>query len=75
MAVSVKTLEIKSRFILAYYGVELQDEIKSFNRILEWKTYSGAKKFLMNNEFILNGELLNKDNIDIVELRELKQDD
>lgn len=74
MAVSVKTLDIKSRFILAYYGAELQDEIK-FNRILEWKTYSGAKKFLMNNEFILNGELLNKDNIDIVELRELKQDD
>lgn len=75
MAVSVKTLEIKSRFILAYYGAELQDEVKSFNRILEWKTYSGAKKFLMNNEFILNGELLNKDNVDIVELKELKQDD
>lgn len=75
MAVSVKTLEIKNRFILAYYGAELQDEVKSFNRILEWKTYSGAKKFLMNNEFILNGELLNKDNIDIIELKELKQDD
>ena len=74
MVVSVKTLEIKSRFILAYYGAELQDEIKSFNRILEWKTYSGAKKFLMRNEFILNGELLNKDNIDIIELKELKQD-
>ena len=72
MAVAVKTLEIKSRFILAYYGVELQDEVKSFNRTLEWKTYSGAKKFLIRNEFILNGEILNKDNIDIVELREVQ---
>lgn len=74
MAVAVKTLEIKSRFILSYYGAELQDEVKSFNRILEWKTYSGAKKFLMRNEFILNGEILNKDNIDIVELREVQDD-
>lgn len=73
MAVAVKTLEIKSRFILAYYGAELQDEIKSFNRNLEWKTYSGAKKFLMRNEFILNGQPLNKDNIDIIELRELEK--
>lgn len=73
MAVSVKTLEIKSRFILAHYGAELQDEIKSFNRVLEWKTYSGAKKFLINNDFILNGQLLNKDNIDIIELREIEK--
>ena len=75
MAVAVKTLGIKSRFILAYYGAELQDEVKSFNRTLEWKTYSGAKKFLMRNEFILNGKLLNKDNIDIIELKELEQND
>ena len=73
MAVAVKTLGIKSRFILSYYGAELQDEVKSFNRTLEWKTYSAAKRFLMNNEFILNGELLNKDNIDIVELKEVEE--
>lgn len=71
--IRVQLVKVKSRFVLTLNGKELVYNTPSFNKKMEWKNYCLAKKFLMNNEFYLNGELINKDNIVITELKEQGQ--
>lgn len=66
----VKVVKTKSRFVLTLNGKELAYDTPKFNKKMEWKNYCSAKWFLKDNEFYLNGELINKDNIVIKELRE-----
>lgn len=71
--IDVILVKTKSRFVLTLYGQELVFVSPQFNKKLEWKNYNYAEKFLMNNEFYFNGELINKDNIAITELKEQEQ--
>lgn len=68
--VDVKLVKPRSRFVLQHYGAELVYKIPSHGQRLEWKTFNGARNFLFEHSFYYNGYELNKDNIDIVELKE-----
>lgn len=71
--VDVKLVKPRSRFVLQHYGEELQYKFLSYGKRLEWKTFNSARKALFEHTFIYNGYELNKDNIDIIELKEEKE--
>ena len=70
--ITVTLVKPKSRFILCHYGQELVLKTPSHGKRLEWKTLKGAQAALYENEFFYEGQQLNKDNIDIVELKEVE---
>ena len=72
--INVLLVEQKSRFILTLYGQELTYVSSSFGKRMVWKNYGSAKRFLMENEFVYKGDILNKDNIVITELKEQSDD-
>lgn len=72
--VDIKLVKPKSRYVLMLYGVEIVYAFPNFNKKLEWKNYGSAREFLMSNDFYVDGELINKDKIEIVEFKE-QQDD
>lgn len=72
--VDIKLVKPKSRYVLMLYGVEIVYASPNFNKKLEWKNYGSAREFLMSNDFYVDGELINKDKIEIVEFQE-QQDD
>lgn len=60
---------IKPTYILTLYGQELVYNDSGINKRLEWKSYRLAKKFLMTNDFLIDGKVLNTNDIAIVDYR------
>lgn len=64
-----KSSTIKPTYILTLYGQELVYNDSGVNKRLEWKSYRLAKKFLMANDFLIDGKVLNTDDITITDYR------
>lgn len=74
MKVNVNLVKAKPRYVLYFYGQEIVFRTPNFHKKMCWKTFKSAKNYLMENEFIYNGEELNKDNIEIVKLEEIQNE-